>query len=499
MRNLLYIVVFVLAFSSCDDFLDINYDKSVPQTTTAANRLRSMGDWCMQNKNLDSRYTAQLVQYWCNIGSNNWYDKWGTSVYNGVDMFRNNYWNMGTNVSLAIEDAESKGCFHYVGAVKTLSAWSWMLATDRHGDLPLTEAFINKMDPVYDNQKLIYAHINSILDEAIESFDKDNSDVMPLSQGDMIYSGDASKWKKFAYALKARAANHISKKAEYNAAKVIEYVDNSFSSNDDMPYAYYINNASQTSTIPFWSEERANLESFRPSRWIIELMDGTILNGVSDPRLQQTFNPSEDDIYRGIIPPEGNLSGDSKIGLMYGKYWSKNDSKLAFVSYAEMQFVKAEAAMSLGNKDMAFDALRNGIRANMQRAGVADAAITSYLASAAVPQASADVTLSDVMTQKYIAMFLYPLESWTDLRRHDYNPTIFKGLQEPTSTATEMKEHWPRRWGYRKYSEGDWNKQQLKDVGAITEDGAYDYSYRWKKVWWDRTSDESDKVYKAEN
>ena len=63
---------------------------------------------------------------------------------------------------------------------------------------------------------------------------------------------------------------------------------------------------------------------------------------------------------------------------------------------------------------------------------ITDAQIAAYLASAAVPQTEAEPSrLRPIMEQKYIAMFLNP-DSWSDLRRLDFDPAIYVNFQYPT-------------------------------------------------------------------
>ena len=57
-------------------------------------------------------------------------------------------------------------------------------------------------------EKDIYAGMISELDEAIGMIDVNQS---AFTSGDVIFGGDASKWKKFGNSLKCRLAIHMSK------------------------------------------------------------------------------------------------------------------------------------------------------------------------------------------------------------------------------------------------------------------------------------------------
>jgi len=82
------------------------------------------------------------------------------------------------------------------------------------------------------------------------------------------------------------------------------------------------------------------------------------------------------------------------------------------MEYSEVQFLLAEAnGWSQTN-------YVNGVRASMQRWGVATANIDTYIAS--LPAASKE----NVLTQKYITLFMQPYEAWAEYRRTGYPNTL---------------------------------------------------------------------------
>ncbi len=87
------------------------------------------------------------------------------------------------------------------------------------------------MNPKIDKQEEIYVSIIASLDKAIE--DLNQSDRSPVGTYDYLYNGDAEKWIKFAYGLKARYTMRLinrstDKQADLN--KVLDYVSKSFTS-----------------------------------------------------------------------------------------------------------------------------------------------------------------------------------------------------------------------------------------------------------------------------
>jgi hypothetical protein len=121
---------------------------------------------------------------------------------------------------------------------------------------------------------------------------------------------------------------------------------------------------------------------------------------------------------------------------------------------------------------------------------ISTAQINAYLASAAVPQTPGAVTLRSIMEQKYIAMFLNP-DSWSDLRRFDFDPTIYVNLVYPTRTVnpivagqTDPLRRYPRRL-LPGATEVLYNPNAVaklfSDAGATTND-----DYLTKPLWFDQ-------------
>lgn len=84
--------------------------------------------------------------------------------------------------------------------------------TDLYGDIPYSEAATgytsSNYTPAYDAQKDIYANMLSELDAAAQSLDAAQT---TYGSSDLIYSGDVTKWKKFAYSLMLRLGMRMTK------------------------------------------------------------------------------------------------------------------------------------------------------------------------------------------------------------------------------------------------------------------------------------------------
>lgn len=109
-------------------------------------------------------------------------------------------------------------------------------------------------------------------------------------------------------------------------------------------------------------------------------------------------------------------------------FYGARTSPVPILTYAEMQFIRAEALLPT-DQAAAYAAYINGIKGNMEKLGVDAAAITAYTGNPVVTKGG-NITITDVMLQKYIALFLQ-METWTDMRRYQYSATVYPGLKPP--------------------------------------------------------------------
>jgi len=491
MKRKLFIPIlaaFMLLFSnSCDDYLDINYDPSNPQVAEGFALLPPMLANMVRGETFDTRYVGQYIQNWNWIAANNVWDQHGYVPGSDAagEKWRQHYWAIGRNIELMIEQATPKEQWDYIGVGKAIRAWSWQSSTDVYGEMILSQIFEpNRYVFDYDTQDLIYEEVKRVALEAISDLQRTDGGVSQagLARGDLVYAGNREKWIKFSYGVLARNAHHISNKASYNPDKVIEYCDLALAFNADnfnVPHA-----GTSSSDGNFYGPTRNNLRSYRQSAYIVNLLNGTIFNGVIDPRLPKMLSASPDGVYRGVTPtagdPTNTNNNPARIPLLWGvaptvtvasqipgKYLFTDKALHPLMTYSEIQFIKAEAAFKKGDKALAFSSFRNGITAHMDFAGVTSAERDTYLASAAVPQTADALKLSDIMLQKYISLWVHgALETWVDMRRYRYNSDVYTGFTLPTTLYIDNSGQPCYRLRPRYNSEFVWNLDALNRIGA---------------------------------
>jgi hypothetical protein len=500
MKNIKYIswVTLLVFLGSCDSFLDINQDPSNPQTADGPTVLPPMLHQMVRGEAFDSRFIGQYIQNWGSSAAGNAWDRHGYIAGSdaGGEKWRSHYWSIGLNVDLIIEDATAKQQWDYVGVAKAIRAWSWQSTTDYHGEMILDQAWEpNRYIFDYDAQADVYAEVVRLSEEALADLAKTDGgvSVANLGRGDLVYAGDRTKWIKFVYANLARNAHHLTNKSAYNADKVIEYVDKAFSSNADnfrVPHA-----GTNADDSNFFGPLRNNMGGFRQASFAVSLMNGTVFTGVTDPRLPLIFTASPDGVFRGVGPALGdpnNTTGNiARIPTLWGnspavtattgKYVFNNNTAHPLVTYSELQFIKAEAAFIKGDKATALIAYTNGIAANLDFVGVSATDKNTYLAGSAVQTVADNLTLKDIMLQKYIALIGHGcLETWVDMRRYHYDTNIYTGFTFPNPFDATNNELPVYRVRPRYNSEYVWNRAALDLIGGNNPD------YHTYELWFSK-------------
>jgi len=154
------------------------------------------------------------------------------------------------------------------------------------------------------------------------------------------------------------------------------------------------------------------------------------------------------------------------------------------MTYAELQFIKAEAALKMGDQATALAAYTKAISAhidfvnarnlddNQQPTQISAAEKAAFLASPAIVPPV--LSLSFVMSQKYIAQWGWGHnELWMDMRRYHYTDAdavsgtqVFRGFTPPTTLYADNAGALVQRIRPRYNSEYVWNFDALKAIGG---------------------------------
>ena len=504
--------------NGCSDYLDVNTNPNAPQTVTANLYLPPMLHWMVTAPQYDGRFVGHYTQEWYSTSTTSATPEltWGRMGYdpgsdNGAEQWRDVYWSLGQNLIDMNTKAQAEQRWDLLGVGLLLKAWGWQALTDLHGEIIVKEAVDQSRTSFdYDSQDYAYQEISRLLDSAIVLLQKTDGAVNQayLAKGDKIYNGDRTKWLKLAYGMRALMLNHYSNKAAYAPAQVIADVDRSFGGNADDALITYPN-ANPFDDYNFWGRSRNNITLYRQTQFIVNLMNGTQFPGAADPRISRMLSPAPDGVYRGLDPNNTGFgalaaaqqpnnffgyAGTGGLGLP-GRYLFDDKAKIPLMTYSQLQFIKAEAALKMGDQATALAAYRNGISAhfdfvnarnldnNQSPPQLTAADKATFLASPAIVPAT--LTLSHIMSQKYIAQWGWGHnELWMDMRRYHYTDVdpvsgteIFRGFTPPTNLYGDNGGKLVQRIRPRYNSEYVWNAAGLDVIGGLATD------YHTKPLW----------------
>jgi len=509
----------VVMFSGgCNNWLDVNTNPNGPQSVSAILYLPPMLHWMVTSPQFDGRFVGRYAQEWMLVGTiRSTWDRMGydPASDNGAQQWRDVYWSLGQNLIDMNAKATAEQRWDLLGVGLILKAWGWQVLTDLHGEIIIKEAF----DPTrtsfdYDTQDYAYQEVARLLDSAIVLLRRTDGavDKTYLAQGDHIYGGDRVKWLRLAWGMKALMLNHFSNKTVYDRAAVMAAVDSSFTGNADDAQLAYPATSLDFADYNFWGRSRNNITPYRQTLFVLGLMNGTQFGGVVDPRMSRMLSPALDGQYRGLDPNNvgfgaitdtmqqpNNFFGYRGTGGLNqpGRYLFADRAKIPLMTYAELQFIKAEAALKLGDQTTALTAYKNGIIAhfafvnarnlddNQSPTQISAAARDSFLADTNIVPTTSPLTLSHVMSQKYIALWGWGHnEIWMDMRRYHYTDPV-SGLQVFRGFAPPLPANlYPDNGGLvvqrirpRYNSEYVWNQAGLAAIGALAA------NYHTKLLW----------------
>ena len=370
----------------------------------------------------------------------------------------------------------------------------------------------NHQDNKEQKDNCIFLEVQKLLNAAIVNLQRTDGAVNAayLGKTDKIYNGDRTKWLKLAYGMLALNLNHYSNKASYKPADVIAAVDKSFSSNADDALLTYPN--TQNNDINFWGRSRDNITNYRQTNFILNLMNGTQFVGADDPRKSRMLASSPDGVFRGLdintvnfgalttTQRPNNFHGYAGTGglKLPGSYLFDDKARMPLMTYSQLQFIKAEAAYRSGDKTTALAAYKNGVSTHIdfvnarnldngqQPTQITSVEKAAFLASpAVVPASAAGLTLSHIMSQKYIAQWGWGHnETWMDLRRYNYTDVdpasgkqVFMGFATPTILYADNNGKIAQRIRMRFNSEYVWNRASLEKIGGL------DLDFHTKPLW----------------
>ncbi|EHO04890.1 SusD/RagB family nutrient-binding outer membrane lipoprotein [Myroides odoratimimus] len=354
-----------------------------------------------------------------------------------------------------------------LSAARIMMVYSQLQALEIYGDIPyysygsddpdfegMTVGTANPIStPKFAPQDKIYKDMMKELKEAAESITLD-SDI--FRKGDFIF-GNATKMKKFANSLRLKIANRVKNVIPEAKDHITDAIKSGvMTSNDDSVGLKFQND--KVNPAPFYRAAFIdNRNDFAPTNTFVELLKGeekmvgkkNPFKGIVDPRLYKMVAPTTNitkdkdnkDVETRVSFRASNVVGSIEegnyvdrtadfyvgmpIGILgaftgsqtgsvsqFGAAIYKADKVEVLMEYAEVEFILSEVN---GWDDTNY---KKGIRASMESWGISGGNIDSYMQL--VPAANEE----NVMTQKYIALYMQPYEAWAEYRRTKFPKTF---------------------------------------------------------------------------
>jgi len=433
------ITIVMAAGSSCKKALDINASPNSPTDVpiTQLYNGASVNVGFTGGSDL-FRYAALISQQLSGqtTGATTQTQQYEQYLIAGSDV--NNLWSSFynstlINLNIIIAKATAGGSPHFSGVAKLLEAYTFQCMVDTWGKIPYSEALQEtaNINPHYDSDAAIYASLLTLIDSGIADVSQATS-AIEVPSGSPIYPGafSGAKWVKFGNTLKLRMLLHELKLDPAGTTTKMNALIASgtfFAANADNFTSAFLATAGAQNPIYQFDVSRAGY--LVANNTLV-----TLMNTKGDPRRPFFFTdfPLGSGIYIGAKGGAAASQNYSKIGT-YLKGVS-GEAPIRMLTFAEYNFIRAEASLKLGVTGSAQAFYSAGITASMTDAGVSAANQATYLAANGTLVGTPAQQLQQIIEEKFVANFGVVLEPWTDWRRTGY-PVITPPVNAVVATT----------------------------------------------------------------
>jgi hypothetical protein len=518
-RYILVVVVIGMMNNSCTkNFEDINTDPTAagpgvfnPNFLLTTSELRYTGseDFSYETWRAQLIHFSTMIQHFSHVAGYWAGDKYTLNTDYNAAYFERAYAEQVKFIVDLVELTRGKAEYSNLHQIaRIVKVMIFHRLTDIYGDVPYSEAglgyYTRIFTPKYDKQQDIYPDMLKELEQAVTALDASKD----VASGDMIYSGNVAKWKKFGNSLMLRLGMRLTK-IDINLAKtwvekaaaggVMSTIDdNAFIVHNESGGRPTVNRISQVLNLPYeipnirWSKTMIDYLQTRndPRLGVLAELpppppnDNTLgAAGNSTPALQKGM-PNGYDVQGGATDIShapgypGSLNGYSRP---VNRFYAKMAGITMLMTYAEVELMLAEAKERGWNvPGTAATHYNAGVTAAMKSlaqwdagAAITDAQVTTYLTTN--PYVSA-TGLQQINSQYWVATVFNDYEAFANWRRSGY-PALVPVNYPGNVTGGTI----PRRLIYPQ-SEASVNGANYNEaIGRIT--GGDKLTSR---VWWDK-------------
>ncbi|HEY0679442.1 MAG TPA: SusD/RagB family nutrient-binding outer membrane lipoprotein [Chitinophagaceae bacterium] len=517
-KFLVVLTAMALVAGCTKNFEDLNTDptKAGPESfnpnfllTTSQLRYTGSADFSYETWRAQLIHFSTMMQHFSHLAGYWVGDKYTINPDYNAAYFQRAYDEQVKHVVDLVELTRDKPEFsnlHQIGRIT--KALIFHRITDIYGDVPYSEAgmgFYKRIfKPKYDLQQDIYADLLKELEDAAAKLDP----AKDKPTGDLMYNGDITKWKKFAFSLMLRLGMRLTK-VDANLAKTwVEKAaaggtlsgnaDNAFIKHDAGGGRPTVNRISQILNLPY------EIPYIRWSRTFINLLKTT-----NDPRLGVLAEIPPPSPNENTLGAAGDQTPANQLGMPNGydlqggptdistapgypgswykysrpvnRFYAKMDGITMLLTYGESELLLAEAKQRGWNvAGTAAEHYNNGVRAAMTMlsqwdaaAVVTDAQANAFLAANPYNAANG---LEMISTQYWVATVFNDYETFANWRRTGF-PVLTPVNYPGNATGGTI----PRRL---MYPQGEASTNSENYQAAITRLQGGDKLT--SRVWWDK-------------
>lgn len=377
--------------------------------------------------------------------------------------------------------------------------------TDYYGPVPYSKIGAS-LNVEYDAQKDIYEQFFQELGNAVDvlnNYKNANPGSTILSEYDIIFGGDVTKWIKFANSLRLRLAMRVvyadEALAKAEAEKAVADMTGVMTEAADVAK---ISKSYVTYTHPV-----VTINGFNDGDTQMGASMDVYLNGYNDPRAAIYFKQAGKGGFHGVRNGI-HTSNWSAYRNAAGNVSAPNmeNAELTWMTASEVAFLRAEGALrgwNMGGSAQEF--YEKGIRLSFEETGAGNA--DAYIAnSTATPADFVDATsnggnasalskvtiawdetagfelaLEKIITQKWLAIYPNGCEAWAEYRRTGY-PALLPVLNNDSEGAVNTDLQIRRV----PYPHDEYSTNAAGVASGVAKLGGSDNA--GTKLWWDKKS-----------
>jgi hypothetical protein len=492
----------VIILNSCTEgFEDINTNPNDPTSTNPDYIFNYIIKEGAGDYNYIFSYNTTYLNQWVMMTST----PWGNSTMPPYSLFQQTYiqnlWEqfyttqlMNTEILLNLTSEDPEMVNKYQVA-RIWKVYCFHRVTDLWGDVPYSEALKALggkdeiiMKPRYDTQESIYANMLLTLKDAVKLIDP----AKPFFEYDMLFKKDLGKWIKFANSLQLRLAIRSG-----NAEVVNELLteNNLISSNEESALFSYP--GEQDIWAPMYESRRTSPTAVPK---ISQLMALTLKEN-NDPRLAVYADPTESrpdtiigvpNLMSSILKEQSALGIGTKSSSYIGSFFTRDSVyKNQVLTYSEVCFLKAEAVLRGWAPGSAETFYNDGVRASMRHYKIAENVIDTFL----VGPAKYNGTLEQIITQKWVALYMNGIEAFAEYRRTGYPQMkkydlVLNGIKIVSKTWVDVpKSYIPSRLPYPEDEKMGLNSENYTEA-VNRPDGLNGEDTYFAPVWFIKRAEE---------